>query len=354
MMAKRRVTAKDVAKQAGVSRTTVSYVLNNVTEANISEQTRQRVFATAHRLGYVPHAAAQALASGRTQTIGLIVPQVESPSQASSARARIINGLLEIAQELDVRVLVDSISNTQKNDPYTKLARTKQIDGLIVSDARSDDEALQKIVGDAMPMVLLGRLPNVAISSVDFDNRGGARRAVEHLLAQGHRQIGVIGYAPTAVTGAAERINGYKASLAAHAIAFDESLIRTGAYSPDSGYAATMSLLDAGKRPTALFVTGDEVAFGVLAALHERGISVPDDMAIVGFDDNPLAKFAIPALTTVCLPFEEMGRQAGRLLLDLIDQKSQAGTELLLETELIVRHSSVRTVRAEQTTPLKM
>src|SRR6266542_3409644 len=282
-MTNRRITAKDVAAQAGVSRTTVSYVLNNVEAANISEETRQRVLSVAEELGYVPDAAAQALASGRTQTIGLMLPSSQPHPRASTSHYRIIEGLLEIVQQFGVRLLVDSVQKTQNSDTYLNLARNKRIDGIILSDLRVDDEALSKLVNDTFPIVLLGRLPGVKVSSVEFDNRGGA----------------------------------------------------------GSGYAAAMSLLGSGAAPTALFVTSDEVALGVLAALHKRGVSVPDDIAVVGFDDNPLAQYTIPALTTVRLPFEEMGRLAGKMLLDLIFHNSKPGRQVLLETELIVRDSSV-------------
>jgi DNA-binding LacI/PurR family transcriptional regulator len=340
-MANRRITAKDVAAQAGVSRTTVSYVLNNVEAANISEETRQRVLTVAEELGYVPDAAAQALASGRTQTIGLILPKARPHPRASSTHYRIIEGLLEITQQFGVRLLVDSVRETQSADTYLNLARNKRIDGLILSDLRVDDPALSKLVSDTFPIVLLGRLPGVKVSSVEFDNRSGARSAVDHLIAQGHTQIGLITHAPITFTGAEERISGYRDSLAAHRIAFDERLVRYGGYTAESGFAATMSLLEAGPAPTALFVTSDEVALGVLAALHKRGVSVPDAIAVVGFDDNPLARFTIPALTTVRLPFEEMGRLAGKMLLDLILHKAKPGRQVLLETELIVRDSSV-------------
>jgi len=341
-MTTRRITAKDVAAHVGVSRTTVSYVLNDVKEANISEETRQRVLAAAEELGYVPDAAAQALASGRTQTIGLILPSAQPHPRASTSHYRIIEGLLEITQQFGVRLLIDSVREAQSADTYLNLVRNKRIDGLILSDLRVDDPALFKLVNDTFPIVLLGRLPGVKVSSVEFDNRSGARAAVEHLIAQGHTRIGLITHAPITFTGAEERISGYGDSLAAHRIAFDEALVRYGAYTAESGFAATMSLLESGPAPTALFVTSDEVALGALAALHKRGVSVPDDIAVVGFDDNPFARYTVPALTTVRLPFEEMGRQTGRMLLDLIRQKAKPGRQVLLETELIVRDSSVR------------
>lgn len=345
-MATRRVTSQDVAAQAGVSRTTVSFVLNNVETANISEETRQRVLAAAEELGYVPDAAAQALASGRTQTIGLILPTAQPHPQASSSHYRIIEGLLECVQQFGVRLLVDSLRATEDASSYVNLARNKRIDGLILSDLRVDDHALSQLVSDTFPVVLLGRLPGVKVSSVEFDNRSGARSAVDHLLAQGHTRIGLVTHAPSAFTGAIERINGYRDSLAAHGIAFNDQLVRYGDYSAKSGFAAATSLLDSGAAPSALFVTGDEVALGVLAALHQRGVTVPGEMAVVGFDDHPFAQFFTPALTTIRLPFEEMGRLAGKMLIDLIFHKAKPGRQLLLETDLVIRDSSVYNQRS--------
>jgi LacI family transcriptional regulator len=340
-MTKQRITAKDVAARAGVSLTTVSYVLNHVKEANISEETRQRVNAAAQELNYVPSAAAQALASGRTQTIGLVLPGTQPHPQASSTHFRLIEGLLETVQQSGVRLLVDTVRSTQSADTYLNLARNKSIDGLILSDLRVDDQALAKLASDKFPTVLLGRLPGGKVSSIEFDNRGGARSAVDHLIAQGHQQIGLISYAPATFTGSKERISGYREALAAHRLSYDEALVRYGEYSAESGYHAVMSLLDAKIPLTALFVTDDEMALGVLAALHQRSVAVPGDMAVVGFDDNPLAQFTIPALTTVRLEFEEMGRQAGKMLIDLILHKAKPGRQILLETELIIRDSSV-------------
>src|SRR5262245_32537312 len=241
-MANRRITAKDVAAQAGVSRTTVSYVLNNVEAANISEETRQRVLAVAEELGYVPDAAAQALASGRTQTIGLILPSSQPHPRASTSHYRIVEGLLEIAQQFGVRLLVDSVRETQNTDTYLNLVRHKSIDGLILSDLRVDDQALSKLVNDTFQIVLLGRLPGVKVASVEVDTRSGARTAVDHLITQGHTRIGLIAHVPATFTGAEERISGYRDSLAAHRIAFDERLVRYGDYSAESGYTAAISL----------------------------------------------------------------------------------------------------------------
>lgn len=345
-MAYQRVTSLDVARRAGVSRTTVSFVLNSVKKASISEETRQRVLAAIEELGYVPDAAAQALASGRTQTIGMVF-RSNPHITADLAHMQIIEGLMAVARQSGVRLLIDSVTQAETAETYAKLTRTKRIDGLILSDPRVDDLALRDLVNDGFPLVLLGRLPDVKVCSIEFDNRGGARAAAEHLLLQGHSRIGFIGYSPLAFTGVAERLGGYQDALAAAGTAFDETLVRYGDCSPDSGFAATMSLLAAPAAPTALFVTSDVLAFGALAAIHARGLTIPDDIALVGFDDNPLTQFAIPALTTVRVSFEEMGRQAGKMLLDRILDDVEPGREVLLAAELVIRASSVRKMWVE-------
>ncbi|HWQ12045.1 MAG TPA: LacI family DNA-binding transcriptional regulator, partial [Roseiflexaceae bacterium] len=191
-MSRRRITSRDVARRAGVSRTTVSFVLNGVREAGISEETRRRVQAAAAELGYVPDASAQALASGRTGTIGLIFSHADPHPSASSVHFQIIEGLMEVVRQSGVRLLIDSVRQSEIGDSYLQLARTKRIDGLILSDVRTDDPALRDLVADGFPIVLLGCLPDAEVCSVDFDNRGGACAAVEHLLAQGHTRIGLV------------------------------------------------------------------------------------------------------------------------------------------------------------------
>lgn len=341
MVPGRRVTSQDVAARAGVSRTTVSFVLNDVKEANISEETRQRVLTAAEELEYVPDAAAQALASGRTQTIGMIF-RTYSHSTADLAHMQILQGLMEVANQVGVRLLVDIVNERDTADIYVNLSRNKRIDGLILSDPRADDQALYDLLNDGFPVVLLGRLPGIKISSIEFDNRAGARAAVDHLLSQGHSRIGFIGYAPLPFTGVAERLNGYRDALAAAGIAFDETLVRYGDRKPDTGLASTTSLLELPELPTAIFVSSDVLAFAALATIREHGLRIPEDIAVVGFDDHPLAQFACPPLTTVRLPFDEMGRQAGKMLLGLFKHNNEAGREVELKTELIVRASSIR------------
>jgi len=340
-MPSRRITSQDVADRAGVSRTTVSFVLNDVKEANISEETRRRVLTAAEELEYVPDAAAQALASGRTQTIGMVF-RTYSYSTADLAHMQILQGLMEVANQSGVRLLVDIVNERDTADIYVNLSRNNRIDGLILSDPRIDDQAFYDLLNDGFPVVLLGRLPGIKVSSVEFANRAGARAAVDHLLGQGHSRIGFVGYAPLSFTGVTERLQGYQDALAAADIAFDETLVRYGDRKPGTGLAAITSLLEISELPTAIFVSSDVLAFPALAAIRQHGLRIPEDIAVVGFDDHPLAQYAAPPLTTVRLSFEEMGRQAGKMLLDQLLRAAAPGREIELAGELIVRASSVR------------
>jgi len=343
-MPARRITSQDVAKRAGVSRTTVSFVLNDVKEANISEETRQRVLAAAQELQYVPDATAQALASGRTRTLGMVF-RTHPHGVADLAHMQILQGLMSVASQSGVRLLVDIVNENDPADTYISLSRNKRIDGLILSDPRGDDRALYKLLQDDFPIVLLGRLPDVQVASVEFDNRGGARAAVDHLVSQGHRRIGFIGYAPVYFTGVSERLHGYHDALAAAGIPCDEQLVRFGDFNDTgAGFASATSLLALRDPPTAIFVSSDVLAFATLTAIHQHGLRIPDDIAVVGFDDNPLSRYAFPPLTSVYLPFEEMGRRAGELLLDLLLHSDEPKREILLDTQLIIRTSSSRSL----------
>jgi LacI family transcriptional regulator len=343
-MIKRRVTSRDVAERAGVSRTTVSFVLNEVEGVRISKETRQRVLDAAQELGYVPNAVAQALASRRTRIIGLVFSRSYHHLTSDDFLLQIVDGLLDVVRQHGIRLLLDSIENLDQADAYLNLARAKRIDGVVLSLPRSDDIELRTLVEEGFPVVLIGRLPDLDICSVDVDNRTAARTAVEHLLSLGHTRIGCITNGAPSFIAASDRLLGYQEALATADIPCDETLVRYGNYSPESGFEAMTSLLQEPDLPTAVFVASDVVAFGAMAAIQEHKLKIPDDIAVVGLDDIPLSRFFYPPLTTVRLPAAELGRKAGELLFDLILRQVEPGRQVLLETELVVRASSVKEV----------
>ena len=338
-MAKRRVTSRDVAERAGVSRTTVSFVLNNVQGVHISEETRKRVLQAAEELGYVPNAAARSLASRRTQTLGLVLVRNQSHLASDAFLPQVIHGLAQATRHAGFRLLLEPVEDFSHPDAYIHLVRSKRIDGIVLSGPRSDDEQLTALVREGFPVVLLGQLPGNSACFVDVDNRNAAREAVEHLIRLGHRRIGCITNAPPEYTAGADRLAGYRDALQAAGIPFEERLVRFGNFVPESGYQAAHSLLRETTPPTALFVASDVVAFGAMAAIREHGLTIPADIALVGFDDVPLARYVDPPLTTVYLPAAELGQRAGQMLINLIQEGDVSTPHILLETKLIVRAS---------------
>ncbi|MDH7475733.1 MAG: LacI family DNA-binding transcriptional regulator [Anaerolineae bacterium] len=338
-MPRKRVTSQDVAELAGVSRTTVSFVLNNVPGMKISQETRQRVLEAARQLNYYPASAARSLARGRTNFIGLVLCQSPTSIFADAFLPEVIRGLGEVAQEHGFRILLESVEDVTRPDAYISLVREKYIDGLIVSGPRSDDAQLPQLAQEGFPIVLLGQLNDVNFCFVDVDNVGAARMATEHLIALGHQRIGLITNAPPQYTASRDRQRGYRLALEAHGIAYDPNLVRYGNFREESGYEAMSQLLKLTERPTAMFVACDLVAFGAMEAIKEHGLAIPEDIALVGFDDVRLAPYVDPPLTTVRLPAYEQGRRAGDLLIRLIRGEKDMETQILLETELVVRES---------------
>ena len=336
---RRRATSADVAARAGVSRTTVSFVLNERPDASIAEETRIRVREAARELGYYSHGAARALAGGASQTIGLVLRQ--SPEQVSSDAllAETLWGIGSEAHKGGYRVLVEPLSPGVGR--YTDLVLSQRVDGLIVSGPRTDDEELAALVADDFPIILQGSLPTLDAPSVDVDNRAGARAAVDHLLGLGHRVVGCITNAPLAYTAAADRLEGYRDALGAAGIPFDAGLVVEGAFDATSGWSAMGALLDRAPGLTAVFVASDIVAFGALRALREAGRRVPGDVSVVGFDDIPLARHFDPPLTTIHLPARALGVAAGRALVERLAGGLRSA-RILLDTEMVVRGSTRR------------
>ncbi len=326
-----------MAARAGVSRTTVSFVLNARTDTGIPLETWRRVEEAARELGYHPHGAARALAGGASSTIGLVLRQSAEQVAADALLAETLWGVAGEARLSGYQVLLEPLSPDAGR--YRDLLLSQRVDGLIVSGPRVDDEELIALVNDGFPIILQGSLPGASAPSVDVDNRVGARTAVEHLLGLGHRRIGCITNAPLAYTAAADRLAGYRDALEAAGVGLDPALVAEGAFDAASGRAAMAGLLATADDLTAVFVASDVVAFGALRALREAGRAVPADVSVVGFDDIPLARHFDPPLTTIRLPARDLGAAAGRALVDRL-AGLPTSERTLLPTELIVREST--------------
>lgn len=314
-------------------------VLNNTHGIQISEETRQRVLQAAHDLGYVPDAAAQALASRRAQIIGLLLTRSPHHVASDAYLTLILDGLLQIVRRQGLRLMVDIVETQHQKEAYLQLVRAKRIDGLLLSGPQFDDEALRLLGETGFPTVLLGQVPSPDFCSVDIDNRQAARGAVGHLIKLGHTRIACITNAAAIYTAATERLNGYRQALEEAGLPFEPGLVRFGDFDPQSGYNGMHSLLASGQRFSAVFVASDTVALGAKAALRERGLNVPGDVAMVGFDDVPVSRYMDPPLTTVHLPAEEQVEKSTQMLFQLIRREEPAERHIMLSTQLVVRQS---------------
>lgn len=338
-MARSRPTQQQIAKEVGISRTTVSLVLNDVPDVHIRSETRERILQVAHRLNYYPDAAARRLVSGKTCTIALVWHRGPDQTYRDAFLPGILQGITRAARHYGYHVIFYPIEPDEPNGDYVELARSRHTDGIILSGPRSDDTNLLDLHREEFPLVLQGHLPDSDIPSVDVDNVSGARAAVEHLLALGHRRVAMITNAPLIYTSSRQRLEGYRQALERAGLSYDESLVQYGNFDEESGVAAMGLLLALDESPTAVFVASDMVAMGALRTLHDRGLCVPEDIAIVGFDDITAARFITPALTTVHVPTFGLGWGAAELVIRIIEQDTRNETHVLLDSELVVRES---------------
>jgi len=339
-MSSKRTTSFDVAKTAGVSRTTVSFVLNAVHGVSISEATRQRVLDAAKKLNYYPNAAGRKLVSGKAYTLGLVLRQSHEQVFADALIPQVLLGVEQAASMQGFQVLLKPLE-PDDNTGYMRLINENHVDGIILSGPRQDDTEIIRLHRDGFPVMLMGQLPEGSIPFVDIDAVDGAARAIQHLIELGHRRIAMITNASLEYTSAQQRHSGYLKALQEAGIDPNDSYLREGNYTPASGYKAMSELLNISPRPSAVFVASDVVALGAMQAIKRKGLRIPEDVAVVGFDDIPLAEYYAPPLTTLRLPAYGLGWAAGERLVRLVNSEGLDLESVLLESELITRQSSV-------------
>ena len=328
-------TIQDVARSAGVSTATVSRVLS--APELVAEGTRQKVMTAVNALGYAPNMAAKMLRTLRTEKILVTVPDISNPFFS-----QVIRGVEQAAQAAGYSVLLgDTRHEAEREERYGEMLRRKEADGLIFLGHRLPDTLtdMMQVQGPRAPIVNGCEFsPDLAVSSAHIDNERAAAEAMEHLYGLGHTRIGVI-TGPLASPISRDRLAGVHAAANAHG--HDAALrIATGDFSIESGVAETLTLLDGPDRPTALFCFGDEMAMGALDALRQRGLDCPRDVSLVGFDDIRFAKHLSPALTTVAQPMDQLGQQAVRLLLDILEGRVARFQQVTLPHRLVVRGST--------------
>jgi LacI family transcriptional regulator len=335
----RRPTQNDVAKRAGVSQATVSLVLNKVSNSNIPEETRLRVLKAIDELAYRPNTLASSLRLGKTQTLGLILPDSANPFFAEVSRS-IESAAFEQNYNL---ILCNTEGDIERELLYVDVLCNRQVDGIIFVAVGDQADSLQRVLSKNIPVVMIDRdLPGMEVDAVLTDNRLGGYQATQHLIDLGHRRIGCIA-GSSSVTPSASRGEGYQAALAEHNLPADDSLFRRGDFHPYSGWSAARMMLALPEPPTAIFACNDLMAIGALRAITEVGLQVPADVSLVGFDNIELATYTNPPLTTVAQPIHETGQTAINFLLERIREPGLNFRRAILPTGLIIRDSTKET-----------
>jgi LacI family transcriptional regulator len=335
---KKRPTQQDVARLTGVSRATVSYVINNRSDGTvrISEETRRRVLEAVEKLGYQPNVLARSLRRGKTHTIGVIVPDNRNPFFAEVAR-----GIEDTSFERGYSVILcNSDGDLEKELLYTNVLAEKQVDGILFVAAGASTKNMQALQQRQIPVAVIDReIPDVAVDSVLTDNARGGRLATRHLLDLGHRRIGCI-TGPLDITPSAERVTGYRQAMEEVGSSVDEAYLLKGDFQYQGGFQAARMLLSTGDSLTAIFACNDLMAIGAISAALELGRQIPADLSVIGFDDVGAASFSNPRLTTVVQPKYSMGVMAAEMLLERILDPDIPPRRRVLDVSLLVRQST--------------
>lgn len=329
-------TVKDVAREAGVSIATVSYVLNGI-DKSISEETQKRVLEAARRLDYIPNIAARSLATGRSNTIGLFFKGM-GDIYSNPYFLEILGGIGVVVGERGYNLFL-AAHDVQRADELNpvKYIRGNRIDGaILVWPPQNDDPGISEIDKENLPVVLVGQLPKLrSIDIVDADNVNGAYEATCHLLNLGHTRIGVVALPPTLAVGR-DRLYGYRKALEERGIEFDEGLVSISERNDMAGFEAAARLLGRTERPSAILISSGTFVRGVLRYIKKRGLSIPGEVAVVSFDDEIQTD---PPLTVVRLPVREIGTLAAKTLLERIEEPSRPVQRKLLRPRLVIRSS---------------
>lgn len=324
---------KDVAKKAGVSISTVSRVINQ--SKPVRPKTRDRVMDAIDELAYRPNAIARSLKVKHTQSIGIMVPDI-----ANQYYPEVVRGVEDVANMYDYTILLcNTDMDYDKELRYFTELEEKQVDGLIVMGNLISDTLAQKIKESGIPVVLVGT-SHEEMPSVTINNVMAARDAVNYLIQNGHLRIGMItGKMKDPVMGKA-RLEGYRTALDGAGIEWQQELVVEGGYRFKSGYEGAVQLLMLNDKPTAIFVSSDEMAIGAMRAILEKGLRIPEDIAIIGFDNIDMAEKVYPSLTTIAQPMYEMGAIGTRLLTKYLQGDSVSADKVILEYKLIMRESA--------------
>lgn len=330
---------EDIAKKAGVSRSTVSRVINH--DRYVSEKTRQRVWEVIKQNGFEPNPAARALVTRRTRIVGVAIPQTTNVFFGdNSYYPMLLQGVGETINRRDYAMLLWLNASNEERQTFAKrVARNRQTDGFVITSVIEDDPLFNRFVESNRLFVMVETPParHEQINYVTIDNIRAAEVTVEHLVSLGRRRIATI-TGQLNIRDGLDRFTGYKNALHRADLPLDSNLISEGLFNRQAGYDGLKQLL--GHKPDAVVCGGDTIAVGAIEAIHEAGLRVPDDIAVIGFDDLDVAVQGDPPLTTIRHSVQRVGEVAAGLLIDLVEGKLHPPQHIVLPTELIIRRST--------------
>jgi LacI family transcriptional regulator len=328
------LTLEDIARLSGVSRSTVSRVING--DVNVKKDTRQRVQKVVQQINFQPNIAARSLAAGRANMLGLVIPAGVSAIFTDPFFPLFIQGVSAACNALNYSVMLWLAEPEYERHMIRQILYSGLLDGVVVSAMLMDDPIVQALYESNMSFVQIGRHPSLDVNYVDVDNKQAGYTATMHLLSLGYKRVAMV-RGPQNMIAGYDRFQGYLQALQARNLPVQPELIADGDYSERSGYVAMLQLLSA--NPDAVFAGNDGMAVGVLRALREKGLCVPKDVAIVGYDDLPFAVNTEPPLTSIRQPIQQLGDAAVNTLVDIVRHPGSRTRHILLETSLVIRSS---------------
>lgn len=326
---------KDIAQKLNISVSTVSRVANG--KAYVKPETRETVMKALEEMNYTPNQVARSLKNKATKTIGIVVPDI-----SEDFFAYVIKGIDNVLSRNGYTIILcDTGENAEKEELYINLLSEKQIDGVILATVSKEHKALYKLIAKELPIIFIDNLPNLKTNydSVIIDNNRASYMAAEHLINLGHKTIGAIIGKIDETTGY-ERLLGYKKALEDNNLPANENLIKIGDFKEKSGYESMKSLLKMNKDISAVYVASSKMTYGAIKAILEKGLQIPKDISLVGFDIHDASGLIRPGITTVLQPEERIGKVAGELMLKrLQDSDERYSQKIVLEPEIMIRDS---------------
>ncbi|QTL99172.1 LacI family DNA-binding transcriptional regulator [Iocasia frigidifontis] len=334
----KNVTIKDVARVAGVSPSTVSRVISD--SQRISKKTKKLVRKTMKELGYHQNAIARSLVTKKTNTIGLVMARPTQEAFANPFFSEIIQGIAVVTQKKHYNLILSSTGDYHEEQEETiKLIRNRRVDGVILMASRSNDELINQLLEAEFPFVLIGRSPEYqGIPIVNNDNIKAVYDTVIYLFKKNYQDIIALS-GPREYIVSQDRALGYQKALAEHAHK-NQRIIYIDDFTYEDGYQGTLKFLESNREPfDAILAFDDMIALGALRAVQDYGFKVPRDIGIVGFNDDPMISYLRPALTTVKIPINKMGKEAAEMLINILNNEDYQGEEIILPTELVIRET---------------